>query len=100
MSNESNDKPATESAPAEAKRTAARRRFLNLGAAGSGIVIVTLFHQRSAIAGAKKVFVSSALVCASLHGTVQMKNGVPQASKVLDSMSGQKTSAFQCSLTK
>ena len=42
------DSPRPDSASAEAKRMAARRRFLARGAAGgSGLLIVTLCHQRA-----------------------------------------------------
>lgn len=57
------------SAAAEAKRRAARRRFLGRSAAtGSGLVIVTLFHSR-AFADTKNV--SSVEACNSLHGTLR-----------------------------
>ena len=55
----------------EEKRRAARRRFLMRGAASSGVVIVTLYHQRGALAGAKKaptIFTSSVEFCLSLKG--------------------------------
>jgi hypothetical protein len=56
---------------AEAKRTAARRRFLKQGTAvGTGILVVTLHHQR-AMAGGTTIMTSSAGTCLSLKGTVQ-----------------------------
>ena len=52
---------------AEAKRIAARRRFLKqTTAAGSGILILTFPHQR---ADATTLVVSSLAVCLSMGGT-------------------------------
>jgi hypothetical protein len=52
--------------PSDVRRNDARRRFLREGAAaGSGLVIYTIHHQRS-FAGAKKVIASSPLACQSL----------------------------------
>ena len=46
-----------------------RRRFLKRSAAaGTGILVVTVHHQR-AIAGAKKIMTSTAATCLSMHGT-------------------------------
>ena len=84
------NKPHAELAAAEAKRTAARRRFLKQGTAGTGILIVTLHHQR-AIA-AKKIMTSSPGTCLSLHGTVGKQT------TVTDKNTGQKVTAIQCTL--
>jgi hypothetical protein len=61
--------PAGEPSKAEVKRLAARRRFLKRGAAaGSGAVVLTLYHTKG-YAGGKKVVLSSAMACMSLGGT-------------------------------
>ena len=67
---------------AEEQRVAARRRFLKRGsAAGSGLAIYTIYHQRSFAGGtAKKVIVSSPAACASLGGSEAKKT------KVVDSV--------------
>lgn len=65
------DAPAT--AVSEDKRRAARRRFLMRGAAGSGVVIVTLYHQRSALAKKTSIYTSSPEFCLSLKGTPTRK---------------------------
>ena len=62
---------AAEGTPAEAKRRVARRRFLaKSGAAGSGMLIVTLYHQRGfgKDKPPKKVILSSPEACLSLGG--------------------------------
>lgn len=77
-------------AATEAKRTAARRRFLKQGTAGTGILIVTLHHQR-AIA-AKKIMTSGAATCLSAGGTVG------KTTTVTDKSTGLKTTATQCTI--
>jgi hypothetical protein len=86
--------PQTEVAPvpdgtvsAETKRRAARRRFLRQGgAAGSGLLIVTLSHQR-AFAGSKKtVYTSTAETCYSIGGTLPAGKKNPVKKKVEDSV--------------
>jgi len=64
------DVPPSEAATgAEAKRLAARRRFLGRGAAaGSGLVIVTMYHERS-FAQVAYSKVSSVEECHSIGGT-------------------------------
>lgn len=95
MSNEETTKKTLgEPDAAEAKRTAARRRFLKQGtAAGTGILIVTLHHQR-AIAGAKKIMTSSAAVCASLHGTSKGTKSVRNVTNA----NGPKVTVTQCQM--
>ena len=61
------------SAIGEDKRRAARRRFLMRGAAGSGVVIVTLYHQRTALAKKTSIYTSSPEFCLSLQGTPSRK---------------------------
>jgi len=73
-------RPATGEGTAEDRRVAARRRFLRQGtAAGSGILIYTIHHNRS-FAGSKKVIVSSVAACESRGGTDAKKT------KVVDSV--------------
>jgi hypothetical protein len=73
-------RPATGEGTAEDRRVAARRRFLRKGAAaGSGVLIYTIHHNRS-FAGTKKVFVSSVAACESRGGTEAKKT------KVVDSV--------------
>ena len=81
-----------ELASAEAKRTAARRRFLKQGAAaGSGILVVTLHHQRAIAGKSKQIMTSSAATCTSLGGTSK------GTKKVVDSLSGgQKVTRTVC----
>jgi hypothetical protein len=56
-------------APSEAKRLAARRRFLRGTTAGSGIVIVTLFHRRAAAQERqRRILASSPEACISMTG--------------------------------
>ena len=62
-------RPATGEGTAEDRRVAARRRFLRRGtAAGSGVLIYTIHHNRS-FAGTKKVIASSVAACESRGGT-------------------------------
>ncbi|HVO91143.1 MAG TPA: hypothetical protein VMV45_21590 [Casimicrobiaceae bacterium] len=103
---------------AEAKRLAARRRFLTGTAGGSSLLIVTLCHQRalanppgggaggvrgpqpggnssqpdttSSTYEPRGVLVSSELVCASLHGQ-SYKNVA-----VLNSVTGQLVTRVDC----
>ena len=80
---------------ADAKRLAARRRFLARGAvAGSGFLIVTLYHQRG-MAGSKKIFTSTAEMCLSLGGTPGKSEMVPNPENP-----AQKMPAIQCSNPK
>ena len=62
--------PPDAAATAEAKRRAARRRFLARGGAGSGLAIVTLYHQRAFATWSvdRTVLVSSPETCASIGG--------------------------------
>ena len=77
---------------AESKRTNARRRFLRQGAAaGTGILVVTLHHQR-AMAGAKKVMASSAGTCASLGGSSK------GTTTVVDANTGLKVTVVACTI--
>lgn len=64
--------------PAEAKRRAARRRFLGRSAAvGSGLGITTLFHTRAF--GQNLNLVSSIEACTSFPGAqVEYENGFPK----------------------
>ncbi len=81
-------------AAVEARRVAARRRFLKQGAtAGSGLVIYTIYHNRS-FAGTKKIMVSSAEACTSMHGTAG------KAQKAVSSITGMKVTVVQCELPK
>jgi hypothetical protein len=57
-----------EHGPAEKKRLEARRRFMKSGAAGSGAVVLTVYHTKG-YAGSKKVVLSSVEACTSLGGT-------------------------------
>lgn len=67
------DLPSAVDPAAQERRVAARRRFLRQGAAaGSGIVIYTIHHNR-AFAGTKKVFVSSVAACESRGGSQAKK---------------------------
>ena len=102
---------------AEAKRLAARRRFLTGTAGGSSLLIVTLCHQRAlanppagmgAVHGSQPggdtntsgntsstyqprgVLVSSELVCASLHGQAY------QNVTVLNSVTGHLVTRVDC----
>jgi len=54
--------------PVDAKRAAARRRFLRGGAVASAGLIVTVYHTRG-FAGTKTFVLSSAEACMSLTGT-------------------------------
>ena len=54
--------------PAEAKRLAARRRFVKQGAAGSGGAVLTFYHTKGYARG-KKLVLSSQLACLSITGT-------------------------------
>ena len=67
----SNASPPEKPDPAEAKRLAARRRFIKDGAAaGSGAIVLTLYHRKGyAGGGKKKVNLSSAEACLSIGGT-------------------------------
>lgn len=66
---------------AEDRRNAARRRFLRQGAAaGSGIVIYTIHHNRSFANTTKTAFVSSVAACESRGGSDALKT------KVVDSV--------------
>jgi len=80
-----------EGSSAEAKRVAARRRFLVRGAATGGIL--TILHQRSYAWGTTKIYVSSAATCTSLHGTAG--NQV----KMLDSITKQQVTRTECTKT-
>ena len=72
--------PASDEPATEERRLAARRRFLQRGAAaGSGVLIYTIHHNRS-FAGTKKVMVSSVAACTSLGGSEAKKT------KVVDSV--------------
>jgi len=97
---------------AEDRRTAARRRFLRQGAAaGSGIVIYTIHHNR-AFAGTKKVLASSVAACESRGGTdakktkvvdsvnpvQKMKKGVPVFDKNGNPVYEKTKEAFQCTV--
>lgn len=74
--------PAGEPNQAEVKRLAARRRFLKRGAAaGSGAVVLTLYHTKG-YAGGKKVVLSSTVACMSLGGTPSTKTVKVQDSVV------------------
>ena len=69
-------------------------RFLKQGAtAGSGLVIYTIYHNRS-FAGTKKIMVSSAEACTSMHGTAG------KAQKAVSSITGMKVTVVQCELPK
>jgi hypothetical protein len=77
----------------EAKRRAARRRFLARGTAvGSGLLIVTLYHQRGIAGGSKKIFTSSAEMCLSLKGTPGKTEPIPNPENPKE-----KIPAVQCS---
>lgn len=66
------EQPASDSGVAEAKRVAARRRFLRMGAGGSAAVLVTVVHKRAfAGGGAKKGSVISH--CVSIGGVPDIK---------------------------
>ena len=54
---------------AEAKRVAARRRFLRAGGGGSAALVLTVVHKRS-FAGMKKGVIASQ--CTSLHGVADL----------------------------
>ena len=73
MSDEGQSQVTTEQEldAAEKRRIAARRRFLKGGsAAGSGLVILTISHQRSFASGtAQEVYVSSVAACSSIGGS-------------------------------
>jgi len=79
-----------EGSSAEAKRVAARRRFLVRGAATGGIL--TILHQRSYATGTgtKLIYVSSAATCTSLHG--KPGNNV----KMLDSITKKQVTRTEC----
>jgi|OpeIllAssembly_1097287.scaffolds.fasta_scaffold2574893_1 hypothetical protein len=102
MSDTPNDNPHSNTPPeaatgADAKRLAARRRFLARGtAAGSGFAIVTLYHQRAfawRFGGRDKVLVSSPETCLSLGGKAK-----GTSSKVKDSVTGKSVKRFECDL--
>ena len=94
--NETKKKMDGESDAAEAKRTAARRRFLKQGAAvGPGAFVVTVHHQR-AIAGGKKIMASSAATCVSLHGTPGKQTQVHDVTNP----NGPKVTVTECTLPK
>jgi len=61
--------PAEQPDPAEAKRLRARRRFMKDGAAGSGAIVLTLYHTKGYAGGGKKVNLSSEQACLSMGGT-------------------------------
>ena len=83
--------PASGQISIDAKRAAARRRFLTRGAAaGSGALIVTLYHQR---ANAATIMTSSPEVCLSMHGTVQ---GSRQVTKANAPNAGTVVTATEC----
>jgi|ERR1041385_6477921 len=84
--------PAERPDAAEEKRLEARRRFVSRGAAGSGAVVLTLYHSKGAVAKAKKVNLSSAEACQSL-------GGVPgKTVKVKDSVTGKKVDKIECEI--
>ncbi|MEO8304438.1 MAG: hypothetical protein ABI724_09985 [Betaproteobacteria bacterium] len=89
-----NDADSVASVPAETKRKAARRRFLARGtAAGSGLLIVTLYHQRGmANPHGQKVLVSSIETCASIGGKKAGEKDVK------DSVTGKKVKRIECEL--
>ena len=92
---ETSKKSPNEPDAVEAKRTAARRRFLKgSAAAGTGIFIVTYHHQRAIAGGGKKIMTSSAATCTSLGGTPGKQTTVK------DKATGQKTTAYECTLPK
>jgi len=62
------DSPGEQPPPAEAKRLAARRRFLKGGAAGSGAAVLTLYHTKGYASKGKKVVLSSTQACLSIGG--------------------------------
>ena len=79
---------------AQSKRAAARRRFLKRGAAaGTGILVVTLHHQR-AMAGAKKIMASSVGTCLSLGGSSKGTTQVKDA----NNPSGPKVTVVTCQI--
>lgn len=88
--------PSADTGSAESKRIAARRRFIrgSAVAAGSGAIILTLYHQR-AIAG-KKIMTSSAAVCTSMNGTP----GKIRHVKDITNPQGAKLPAVECELPK
>ena len=89
------ESPPELSSGAETKRRTARRKFLARGtAAGSGMLIVTLYHQR-AYGGdkAKKVLVSSPETCRSIGGTP-----TGHEKQVKDSVTGHKVKRTECEL--
>jgi hypothetical protein len=91
MSDSRIEKPAA-GAVSEAKRRIARRRFLARSAAGSGVLIVTLYHQRSALAKKTTIYTSSPEFCASLKGTPSQKS-----TKIPDPNNpAQKIPAYEC----
>ena len=69
--------------PAEAKRLAARRRFLKHGAVGSGVAVVTLYHTRGHAGGVNPVYVSSKAACNSLGGTVTNTKDILSHGKIV-----------------
>ena len=78
---------------AEAKRRVARRRFLaRSGAAGSGMLIVTLYHQRGFGKDhpAKKIILSSPEACQSLGGQPKTVHNVK------DSLGNRIRDAVEC----
>lgn len=93
---ETADAGTASSAPsaAELKRLAARRRFLKLGGlSGPAFVILTVYHRRSwggtqdfrltPNRAGQTIWVSSAMTCMSLGGTV-----TTTAKEVTDSLTG------------
>jgi hypothetical protein len=93
------DEVASAPGTAEAKRRAARRRFLRLGGvAGPAFVILTVYHERSfggqtfrLTANKGKIWVSSAMTCTSLGGTVTDK-----MKEVTDSLTGARVMRVGC----
>ena len=67
------DKPADDSGVAEAKRVAARRRFLRMGAGGSAAVLVTVVHKRAFAGGSSAKKGSVVSQCVSMGGTPDIK---------------------------
>lgn len=63
--------PAEHTDATEEKRLAARRRFLQKSAAGSGVAVLTLYHTKGYAGrnGGKKMILSSAEACRSLTGS-------------------------------
>lgn len=95
--------PATSTpSAAEAKRLAARRRFLKLGGVtGPAFVILTVYHRRSwggsldfrltPNRAGQTLWVSSATTCMSLGGRV-----TTSAKEVTDSLTGKQVTRVGC----